>query len=666
MTLETPVEQIPKINPRHAKELRKLEINTVSDLLFYFPYRHEDFSNLRRIADVKQGDQISVRGIIKDIKAINGFYGRINRAEAVVSDDSGSLAVVWFNQSYLANSLKKGDEIFLSGTARFYKTLQLQNPVYEKINAEGEQIHTARIVPIYRLTANLALRTLRALIYSSLAALHEVKETLPEDIIKDVDLLDIHLTIKNLHFPDDLQVLEQAKRRMAFEEIFNIQKEIFRRKQEQAKQKAIQIPFNKHLVTEFIKTLPFELTPDQKNAAWEILQDLEKATPMNRLLEGDVGSGKTLVAFIAALETVQQNNQAVLLCPTEILAKQHYQSAMKYLEGYPHISLVLLTSKAIQLNGKAIKKAEVLEEIKHGGPQFIISTHAILQKEVELKQVALIIIDEQHRFGVKQREAISEKQKSLVKQNSMHPHTLSMTATPIPRTLQMAILGDVQVSQIKRLPAGRKPVKTKFVAPHERSAAYIFINKQISEGRQVFVVTPLIEESDRLGVKAATTEKENLQKIFPRIDIDLLHGRMKSADKEKVMQRFLDGQSKILVSTSIIEVGIDVPNASVMVIEGADRFGLAELHQFRGRVGRAEHQSYCFLFTESENPQVAERLESFSKIQDGFKLAEIDLENRGFGNILGQEQSGFITFKFFDFRKHQDLAEKAKELITKN
>lgn len=666
MTLETPVEQIPKISPRHAKELRKLEINTISDLLFYFPYRHEDFSNLRKIADVKQGDQISVRGIIKDIKAVNSFYGRINRAEAVVSDDSGSLAVVWFNQSYLANSLKKGDEIFLSGTARFYKTLQLQNPIYEKINAEGEQIHTARIVPIYRLTANLPLRTLRGFIYNALEVLSEVKETLPDEIIKDVDLLDIHLTIKNLHFPDDLNVLEQAKRRMAFEEIFNIQKEIFRRKKEQAKQKAIQIPFNKHLVTEFVKTLPFELTNDQKSATWEILQDLEKITPMNRLLEGDVGSGKTLVAFIAALETVQQNNQAVLLCPTEILAKQHYQSAMKYFEGYPHISLILLTSKAIQLNARIIKKAEVLEEIKHGGPQFIISTHAILQKEVELKQVALIIIDEQHRFGVKQREAISEKQKNLVKQNALHPHTLSMTATPIPRTLQMAILGDVQVSQIKRLPAGRKPVKTKFVTPDERSDAYMFIEKQISEGRQVFVVTPLIEESDRLGVKAATTEKESLQKIFPKINIDLLHGRMKSADKEKVMQRFLDGESKILVSTSIIEVGIDVPNASVMVIEGADRFGLAELHQFRGRVGRAEHQSYCFLFTESENPQVAERLENFSKIQDGFKLAEMDLENRGFGNILGQEQSGFITFKFFDFRKHKDLAEKAKDLATRN
>ncbi|MDB4940395.1 MAG: recG [Candidatus Doudnabacteria bacterium] len=636
------------------KDLTKLGIATISDLLFYFPFRYEDFSNVAKIVDLKAGDQISIKAEIKEIRAIPGFYGKkISRAEAVVSDDSGSMKVVWFNQPYLANNFKKGDQIFLAGTVRFYKTLQLQNPVYEKIRDEDQiSVHTARILPIYRLTGSLSLRALRTAIYNALQAQSTVEETLPSEIVKDLGLLDITTTVKNLHFPETDTLLQQAKDRMAFEEIFFAQLAIQKHKNELGQQKATPFAFNKTLVQKFTSSLPFELTADQKKAIWDILQDLEKPQPMNRLLEGDVGSGKTLVAFTAALEVVNAEKQAVLLCPTEILAQQHYKSALKYFEEYSKISLILLTSKRAILNGKEIAKKELLQEIKHGGPQLIISTHAVLEKNVEFEKLGLVIIDEQHRFGVRQRALLKQKTKDI------HPHLLSMSATPIPRTLRLTLFGDLQISQINQMPADRKVIKTKLVPNLERPAAYEFIRKQIGEGRQAFVVTPLIEESDRLGVKAATSEYESLQKEFPGLVIGLLHGKMKADQKEQVMADFLANKINILVSTSVIEVGVDVPNASVMFIEGADRFGLAQLHQFRGRVGRSEFQSFCFIFTENENEKTLERLEKFTQTTNGFELAEIDLKNRGFGNIFGEEQSGFYYFKYFNY--DAELSDKAK------
>jgi|SRR5579872_475398 len=647
-------------NQNTIKELHKLGIQKASELLFYLPYRHEDFSNLVTISEIKEGQNVSIKGAVKQIKAIAGFHGHANRCEAIISDQTGSIKTVWFNQSYLAKTFAPGDEIFLSGVARNYKGLQLQNPIYEKIQPEKEHIHTARILPIYRLSINLPLRTLRGLIFEALKFLPEIEETLPEQLIAELNLLDLQTALKNLHFPESPEILERAKKRFSFEEIFIELLAVQKHKMNLQQKQAIPVPFNKFLVQNFISELPFEITADQKRAAWEILQDLEKSTPMNRLLEGDVGSGKTLVAFIAALENTEKKLQTVLLCPTEILAQQHYGLALKYFENYPAIGLILLTSKIAKINGTSVTKKRVLEELAHGGPQFVISTHAILQKSVEFRNLALVIIDEQHRFGVRQRATLKRKTPEY------SPHLLSMTATPIPRTLKLTLFGDLQISQIKQLPANRKKIITKLVDSEQRSKAEKFIRGQIQSGRQVFVVTPLIEESDKLGVKAAETEYQNLKKVFPEFKIALLHGKMKQPQKEQIMREFLENKNQILVSTSIIEVGVDVPNAAVIVIEAAERFGLAQLHQFRGRVGRSVHQSYCLLFSSATaSDKALERLQKFTKITDGFELAELDLSYRGFGNIFGLEQSGFYNFQFFSFIHHTELAEQARTSVKK-
>ncbi len=665
------------LDKRLVKDLSKLGINSVSDLLFYFPFRHEDFSNVVKIGDLGEGDVVSIKAQIKQIKAIPGFRKFMNRAEAVISDESGSLKVVWFNQSYLTKYLHDGDEVFLAGTARRYKNvLQLQNPIWEKVNfnvADGEDdsegaeepqqtpvesIHTGRIIPVYRLTGNLTLRNLRIAIFQALKDLEKVKETLPKDIIKDLGLLDIKETIRNIHFPDNKEMFERAKLRVAFEEIFYVQLAVQKHKLELRSKKAPAIEFNQELVQKFLSGLPFELTAEQKKATWDILQDIAKTEPMNRLLEGDVGSGKTAVAFTVAAEVLSAGHQVVLLCPTEILAQQHYATALKYFKNYPGVSLVLLTANKVVVNNQKANKKSLLLELSHGGPQFIISTHAALQKNVQFENIALIVIDEQHRFGVRQRAELREKRKAASEDN--HAHTLSMSATPIPRTLKLSILGDLAVTQIKHKPPGRKTVATRLVGTDERAGAYDFVRKEILAGRQVFVITPLIEQNDRLGIRAATTEQENLQKIFKEFKVGLLHGKMKTEEKEQAMADFLANKTQILVSTSVIEVGVDVPNASVILIEGAERFGLAQLHQFRGRVGRSDQQAYCLLFTENQNPVTIERLQKFSETSDGFELAELDLKTRGFGNIFGEEQSGYYNFRYFSFFEHKEIANQAQ------
>lgn len=643
-----------KTEQKLEKELGRLGIKSTPSLLFYFPYRYEDFSNVLKISEIKAGQQISIKARVTQIKAVNAFYGRINRAEAIVSDQSGSLMVVWFNQSYISKYLNDGDEVFLAGTVRLYQKgkvsmLQLQNPVWEKVlhieDSDPVSIHTGRIIPIYKLAGAISLRNMRTCMYQALQKVSEIKEYLPEDMLSELNLLSIQETIRNLHFPENNELFNKAKYRMGFEEVFNAQLAVIKHKAEIEAEKATPISFDQELIQDFIKKLPWQLTVDQKKAAWDILKDMQKEVPMNRLLEGDVGSGKTLVAFIASLQALALQQQVVLLCPTEILAQQHYNSALKYFKDYSKkISIILLTGKKASINSSSkANRKELVAEIKHGGPQLVIATHAALQASVEFKNIALLIIDEQHRFGVRQRAHLQQQSKNN------YPHLLSMSATPIPRTLKLSLFGDLEISQIKQMPRGRKVIKTKVVNTAERPDAYAFVLKQVALGRQIFVVTPLIEESDKLGVKSATQEHIALQKIFPKLKIGLLHGKMKAAEKEEVMQRFLNKEFQILVSTSVIEVGVDVPNASVMIIEGAERFGLAQLHQFRGRVGRSEHQSYCLLFSENENERIRTRLTKFSEISDGFELAELDLKTRGFGNIFGEEQSGFTYFRFYDY-----------------
>ncbi len=664
LTLNSPINELKIFTKPQIAALKNLEINSIKDMLLYFPRKYLDFSQNKKIIELKPGENVTLKVVIKEINKRFSFRSRISLAEAIVSDESGSIKVVWFNQGYVADQLEKGEEVFLAGAAEYYKnTLQITNPLYEKVSEFP--LHTARLVPVYRLPEKVYPKTFRRAIGQALDLSEGLTDELPADVLSHQKLLKIPEAVKLSHFPKNLDDIEQAKKRLAFEEIFYNQLLAQKHKLELAQKSSHSIKFDQNLVKSFLATLPFELTAGQKKAAWEILQDLEKTVPMNRLLEGDVGSGKTLVALLAALEAINQGMQVALLAPTEILANQHFETAKKYLlsviarpsasEAAAIISsddkiassdallamtkICLLTNNYSRINEKDEKKPQLIKLIKEGMPALYIGTHALLQEKVKFKNLALVIIDEQHRFGVEQRA-------ELVKTSGKVPHLLSLSATPIPRTLQLAFYGELDISQIKSKPANRKPIVTKLVDASNRTQAYDFIANQIKSDRQAFVITPLIEESDKLGVKAAKTEIENLKKIFPHLSIGLLHGRLKGAEKETVMKEFLENKIHILVSTSVVEVGVDVPNASVMVIEGAERFGLAQLHQFRGRVGRAEHQSFCFLFTDNENVETLERLTGFTKTNDGFELAELDLKQRGFGEVYGQQQSGW-NFKYF-------------------
>lgn len=648
MRLEDEISTIPKITKPQVAALKKLELFTIRDLLFHLPYRYLDFSKTSSIKELVLGENLSLKVTIKSIGARFSFRSRMSMAEALVSDNTGTIKVVWFNQGYLAKTLSVGDEVFLSGQVESYNNrLQMTNPIYEKVS--DFPVHTARLVPIYHLTQSLYPKTLRNLVKLVLPALSELDETLPENIIRNQNLLNIKDAISFSHFPKTEKDVEKAKIRLDFEEIFLGQLAVQKQRIERAKKKCYKIPFDQTLVKNFVSSLPFTLTPEQKKAAWEVLQDLEKPVAMNRLLEGDVGSGKTLVAFIAALQAISQNFQVAILCPTEVLAKQHHETAVRFL-GSQNFKICLLTNTYSKTGTDDLPKPKLHALLKEGMPGLYIGTHALIQEKVKFKKLALVIIDEQHRFGVRQRSDILSTGKNL-------PHLLSMSATPIPRTLKLALVGDLDISEIKHKPSNRKPITTKLVNQQKRAQAYEFIENQIFAGRQAFVITPLIEESDKVGAKAATQEAQNLEKIFPNLKIGLLHGKLKGKEKEAVMADFLAKKYHILVSTSVIEVGVDVPNASVIVIEGAERFGLAQLHQFRGRVGRSEHQSYCFLFASEKTSassesgtstnQQTKRLEAFAKTQSGFDLAELDLKLRGFGKLYGQEQSG-MDFKYYD------------------
>ena len=659
MKLDDKIEEIIKFKNRPASGgavLAKLGIKTPKDLLMYFPYRYLDFSQTKVIKDILPGENISLKVKLKNISSRFSFRGRMSLAEGIVSDETGSLKVVWFNQGYLAKSLTVGDELFLAGAAEIYKEkLQLTNPVYEKVS--DFPVHTSRLVPIYHLKSGIYPKTLRNLIKTVLPLADELTDELPADIIKNQSLLTINETVKYSHFPESLQQLDQAKKRLAFEEIFLSQLAAQKTKLELHKKQAFPIPFDQALIKTFLNGLPFELTAEQKKAAWEILQDIEKPQAMNRLLEGDVGSGKTLVAFTAALQTLAQEWQVAFLAPTEILAKQHFETAMRYLKIKKFkFKISLLTNTYSRIDGEDLEKNKLRKLIKDGMPGLYFGTHALLQKSIKFKNLALVIVDEQHRWGVQQRSLLVHSGKKV-------PHLLTMTATPIPRTLQLAFFGELSLSQIKSKPKDRKPIITKVISPENRRRAYDFISKQIADGRQVFVITPLVEESDKLGVKSAVSEAVNLQDAFPKLKIGLLHGRLKGTEKESAMNEFLANRTNILVATSVVEVGVDIPNASVMLIEGAERFGLSQLHQFRGRVGRAHHQSYCFLFSSNDNPQSNARLEQFSKTQDGFQLAELDLKQRGFGQLYGTQQAGW-DFKYFNL-EYTSLIEPARQEARK-
>ncbi|MEK7629709.1 MAG: ATP-dependent DNA helicase RecG [Patescibacteria group bacterium] len=635
----SPIKDLPGIGPKVLEKLTKLKIKKVSDLLLHLPFRYEDFSQIKNIADLIIGEKTTITVKILNISQKRVWKRNMTITEALLEDETAPIMAVWFNQPYLTNTLKKGLWVNISGKISMGKRgLYFSNPAFEVLGEEPydkEMLHTAGLIAIYPETQGLTSRYLRLKIKAVLDNLINIPDFLPSYIPKEFNLINLRQALQQIHFPKNKNEIEDAQKRLAFQDIFLLQ--IYsRNEKEKIKSKlAKNIPTDLSLIKKFIASLPFQLTNSQKLASWQILKDIEKQTPMNRILVGDVGSGKTVVAAIAALNTATQKHQVAFLAPTEILASQHFKTLSNLLKNWP-IKIGLLTASHKLKSG--------LDKI-----DIAVGTHALIQKNVKFKNLALVVVDEQHRFGVDQRASLLKDPK-----HSAIPHLLSMSATPIPRTLALTIYGDLDLSILKELPQGRKKIITKAVSPSNRDKAYQFIENQIKLGRQAFVICPLIEESEAAimsEVKNATAEYEKLSKdIFPHLKIGLLHGRMSSQEKEEVIKNFsapggsaFGGKNKktdILVSTSVVEVGVDIPNASVMMIEGADRFGLSQLHQFRGRVGRAEHQSYCFLFTGTSSRNSAERLKILVESEDGFKLAEKDLEIRGPGQFFGSVQSG--------------------------
>jgi len=664
-TLETPIENLTRVGKTTAGRLRRLGLNTVNDLLYYFPFRYEDYSQVVAIKDLLPNQTVTIKGKIVLIENRRSHRKRMTITEALIEDNTGSIKVVWFNQPFLVKNLKPGDEIFIAGTTEINNlSLQFTSPTYEKITG-GDSINTAKIVPVYPLTSNLTQKQLRFLIKVALESVNLIKEWQPLEIIKKNNLVNLNFALAQIHFPKDFKALDQARLRLKFDELFLIALQTQLLRKFLTQNPAPSIKFQEEKIKNFVSSLPYQLTADQKKAAWQILLDLEKAKPMNRLLEGDVGSGKTVVAALAILNTVLNGYQAVFMAPTEILAKQHYNSLIKFYRNFDlKIALLTHSEKIVNVEENLAKK-DVLSKIKSGEINLIIGTHALIQDDVAYKKIGLIIVDEQHRFGVEQRKKLKDKNK-----NKKLPHFLSMTATPIPRSLALILYGDLDLSIIKEMPKGRKKIITKLVAEQNRQDAYQFIREEIKKGRQVFVICPLIDPSDKLGVKSVTEEFKKLDKVvFPDLRIGLLHGKLKAAEKEDIMNDFKANKIKILVSTSVIEVGIDIPNATIMMIEGADRFGLAQLHQFRGRVGRGEHQSYCFLFTENGSPKTQERLSALVKSNDGFALAEYDLQFRGPGEVYGTRQSGMPDLQMATLNDLEliNLTKKeAQEFMEKN
>lgn len=581
---------------------------------------------------------------------------------ALLVDDSGSIELIWFNQPYVDKILHTGDEILVSGKAEFshYQALKLVFQVKSYQKMLKDERFLSKIVPIYSEKSGLSSKWIANLVKKVLPLSSQIPEWIPEVVKDDQDLINIDEAVRELHRPDSQEALKVSLDRMGFAELFLIALLGLKNRREFVSQKSNIVKFDQNITKKFVDSLPFELTEDQRKAAWEIISDLGKPNPMNRLLQGDVGSGKTVVAAIAIVNVSKAKLQSAFLAPTEVLALQHYQTFSKLFQNYP-IKVALLTSAYKSLSGDdKISKSELLRELKKGDIDLIIGTHALLGEKVEFGNLGFVIIDEQHRFGVKQRAALKSKSKLM-------PHLLSMTATPIPRTLSLALYGDLNISQIRQLPADRKAIITKIVEPHKREKAYQFLSDEIKKGRQVFVVCPLIDESDKLGVKSVKSEFEKLDReVFPEIPITMLHGKLKAREKEKIMKEFKDQKSKILVSTPVIEVGIDVPNASVMMIEGAERFGLSQLHQFRGRVGRSSHQSFCFLFTESASESTARRLFALTSSKDGFELAEEDLKMRGPGEVYGTRQHGLPDFRFANLLDYPKVkaARKAAEMVV--
>ncbi|GAB4505547.1 MAG: ATP-dependent DNA helicase RecG [Anaerolineales bacterium] len=640
------------VGPRHAQTLSKLGLRTLGDMLYYFPRRYEDYSQLKPIRELFYGQHVTVIGAVQSVHSRPIRGGKAQLVEAILSDGTGALRLSWFNQPWMVNRLHTGDAIAVSGKIEQYLgRLVMNNPDFEPV--EAESLHTNRIVPIYSLTEKITQKWLRGLMNQVVTYwAPRLADHLPEGVRQAANLLPLGEALLQAHFPDSQDKLKAARQRLAFDEIFFLQMGVLRQKRDWQSVTARIFDVPEEWMEARLQALPFQLTNAQQRALDDILVDLGSGRPMNRLLQGDVGSGKTVVAALAAAIVANAGAQAAVMAPTSILAEQHFRNFSHLLAGengiLPQAAIRLLIGDTPEAEKEAVRVG-----LQDGSVKVVIGTHALLEEPVQFADLELAVIDEQHRFGVEQRSALRAKGRT--------PHLLVMTATPIPRSLALTLYGDLDLSVMDEMPAGRQPVSTYVLRPQERERAYTLIRSQVRSGRQAFIIYPLIEESDKIEARAAVDDHQRLsQEIFPDLKLGLLHGRMRPDEKEAVMRRFRDREFDILVSTTVVEVGVDVPNATVMLVEDADRFGLAQLHQLRGRVGRGAEQSYCLLIPSHEDAVENERLQAMAESNDGFVLAERDLQQRGPGEFLGTRQSGYASGLRMASLTDVDLIERAR------
>ena len=652
--LSDDVSRLGSVNSRTKSRLNNLGIKTIEGLIYHFPHRHDDFTDVRKIAQIVPGETQTLIATVWEASETEIGRSRRKSARAVLGDETGNITVTWFNQGYLARTLTPGMRIVISGEAKVYRgRIVFQSPEYDIFNEQEGPLHAGRLVPIYPLTEGLYQRTIRRAVKQALdVGLRRVQEYVPQDTLRLYDLMGLRRAISLMHYPESPEEVELARRRIAFDEMLMLQLIVARRRIEwQTSGGATQLKSDDGHLEEFLNSLPYSLTGAQRRSLDEILSDIGREIPMSRLLQGDVGSGKTVVATAALLTAAYNERQAALMAPTEILAEQHFMSVANMLSAADRAALSssyftaqpLKDAKPIKaclLTGSLRKRAkdDMHLLIAAGAVDIVIGTQALIQEAVDIPKLALVVVDEQHRFGVMQRMNLRDRGGT--------PHMLAMSATPIPRSVRLTMLGDLELSTIDEMPPGRQQIRTRWVEPDQRDNAYAIVRQDVNAGRQAFIICPLIEESEAIQARAATEEYERLSRlVFPDMRVGLLHGRVGQDEREAVMRGFQDGEIDILVATSVIEVGIDIPNATVMLIDGADRFGLAQLHQFRGRVGRGEHPSQCLLLSDSPGIAAHERIRILERTMDGFEIAEEDLRIRGAGEYMGTRQSGLNDLK---------------------